>query len=59
MKKLLLFLLLLTTFIPKVIASTNSAHSYILMDANTGRVLFSKDKDSKRLIASITNIMTI
>lgn len=58
MKKLLLIFLLLIIFIPKVSASTNSAHSYILMDANTGRVLLSKDKDSKRLIASITKIMT-
>ncbi len=58
MKKLLLFLLLFILFIGKVEASTNSAHSYILMDANTGRVLLSKDKDSKRLIASITKIMT-
>ena len=57
MKKILLFLLLFV-FIPRVEASTNSAHSYILMDANTGRVLLSKDKDSKRLIASITKIMT-
>ena len=58
MKKLLLFLLLFVIFIGRVEASTNSAHSYILMDANTGRVLLSKDKDSKRLIASITKIMT-
>ena len=58
MKKLLLFLLLLIIFIPKVTATTSSAHSYVLMDAETGRVLASKDKDSKRLIASITKIMT-
>ena len=58
MKKVLLFLFLLIIFISKVEASTNSAYSYILMDANTGRVLLSKDKDSKRLIASITKIMT-
>lgn len=58
MKKILLFLLLIIIFIGRVEASTNSAHSYILMDANTGRVLLSKDKDSKRLIASITKIMT-
>ena len=57
-KKQLLFLLLLIIFVGRVEASTNSAYSYILMDANTGRVLLSKDKDSKRLIASITKIMT-
>lgn len=44
--------------IPKVNASTNSASSYILMDEVTGRVLVSKDMSSKRLIASITKIMT-
>ena len=58
MKKLLLFFFFLVLFLNRVEASTNSAHSYILMDANTGRVLLSKDKDSKRLIASITKIMT-
>ena len=58
MKKLLLFLLLLLLFTVRVEASTSSAHSYILMDASSGRVLLSKDKDSKRLIASITKIMT-
>ena len=58
MKKLLFFLLLAIIFVGRVNASTSSAHSYILMDANTGRVLLSKDKDSKRLIASITKIMT-
>lgn len=58
MKKLLLFLLLFILFMTKVEASINTAYSYILMDANTGRVLLSKDKDSKRLIASITKIMT-
>lgn len=43
---------------PKVNASTDSASSYILMDETTGRVLLSKDMNSKRLIASITKIMT-
>ena len=58
MKKILLFLLLFIVIISKVDASTSSAHSYVLMDSVTGRVLLSKDKDSKRLIASITKIMT-
>lgn len=58
MKKVLIFVLLFIMLVPKVNASTESASSYILMDANTGRVLLSKDKDSKRLIASITKIMT-
>ena len=35
-----------------------SARSAILMDGQTGRVLFEKDADSKSLIASTTKIMT-
>lgn len=59
MKKIILFLLCLSFLIPKVKASTSSASSYILMDEESGRVLLSKDMHSKRLIASITKIMTI
>lgn len=59
MKKiLLLIIILILLLIPKVNASTSSASSYILMDETTGRVLLSKDMNSKRLIASITKIMT-
>lgn len=58
MKKLLLLFFLLILFIPKISASTSSASSYVLMDETTGRVLLSKDMNSKRLIASITKIMT-
>ena len=58
MKKLLLFLLCINIFISNVHASTSSAYEYILMDMDSGRVLASKNKDSPRLIASITNIMT-
>lgn len=58
MKKILLFSMLLFCFIGKVNASTDSARSYALMDMDSGRVLLSKDMHSKRLIASITKIMT-
>ena len=58
MKKVLIFLLIFLVMIPKVNASTTSASSYVLMDATTGRVLASKNMNSKRLIASITKIMT-
>lgn len=58
MKKLLLFLLCLYLIIPSVQASTSSAYEYVLMDMDSGRVLASKNKDSPRLIASITKIMT-
>lgn len=59
MKKILLFSLLLLCFVGRVSASTSTAHSYTLMDMDSGRVLLSKDMHSKRLIASITKIMTI
>ena len=58
MKRFLLLFFVLFIYISKVDASIDSAHSFILMDGETGRVLLSKDKDSKRLIASITKIMT-
>lgn len=58
MKKILLFGLLFFSFVCGASASTSSATSYILMDSTTGRVMASKDMNSKRLIASITKIMT-
>ena len=61
MKKIVLFSFFIGLFFcfPLFVsASTNSASSYILMDETTGRVLASKDMNSKRLIASITKIMT-
>ena len=58
MKKVLLFLLCLYLFIPHVQASTSSAYEYVLMDMDSGRVLASKNKDSPKLIATITKIMT-
>lgn len=58
MKKIIIPICLLILFIPKINASTTSASSYVLMDQTTGRVLKSKDMNSKRLIASITKIMT-
>ena len=42
----------------KVLASTSSASSYVLMDMNTNRVLASKNAHNSKLIASISNIMT-
>lgn len=58
MKKILLFIILFLISINYVNASTSSASSYVLMDETTGRILASKDMHSKRLIASITKIMT-
>lgn len=61
MKKIVLLGFLFIVFFVSlniVNASTSSASSYVLMDETTGRVLASKDMNSKRLIASITKIMT-
>ena len=58
MKKILVVFICMFLFIPRVWASTSSASSYVLMDMTTGRVLDGKDIHSKRLIASITKIMT-
>lgn len=61
MKKVLmivfLFVLMIISFY-EVNASISTASSYVLMDGSTGRVLQGKDIHNKRLIASITNIMT-
>ena len=58
MKKVLLFSLLFFIVTNITFASTSTAHSYVLMDQDTGRVIESKNKDTPMLIASITNIMT-
>lgn len=50
-----LFCLLLPT---SAQALSVSARSAVLMDSDSGRVLYEKDKDNPRLIASITKIMT-
>ena len=58
MKKVLLFSLLFFLGTNITFASTSTAHSYILMDMDTLRVIDSKNKDTPMLIASITKIMT-
>ena len=58
MKKVLLFSLLFLLGINITHASTSTAHSYTLMDQDTGRIIESKNKDTPMLIASITKIMT-
>ena len=53
---------LLWSFLPAVraegAAPAVSAASAVLMDAGTGRVLYEKDSHTRRLIASITKLMT-
>ena len=59
MKKILVLFFLFLLLSPlKVEASLDSASSYILMDMDTKRVLLTKDPHERRLIASITKIMT-
>lgn len=61
MKKIIVFLSILIIFFStssKVSASVNTASSYVLMDMDSNRVLLSKNKDKRMLIASITKIMT-
>ncbi len=58
MKKLVLFLLLV--IVPfKTYALTDTAKSTIAMDMDSGRILYEKNANEQRLIASITKIMTI
>lgn len=59
MKKIIVVILLLVLVIPSnVLGLSLSCRSCVLMDADSGRVLYQKDKDNPRLIASITKIMT-
>lgn len=58
-KKVVVFLLLILCTIPSnVFALSLSCRSCVLMDMDSGRVLYAKDADNPRLIASITKIMT-
>lgn len=54
----LLFILFFSFFPEKKEAFSVSARNAILMEQETGRVLFEKDAHEKRRIASITKIMT-
>lgn len=59
MKKRIVVFLLLITFMPSSVSALSlSCRSCILMDMDSGRVLYEKNKDEPRLIASITKIMT-
>lgn len=59
MKKILIILILFVTLVPSQIMGLSlSCRSCIIMDADSGRILYEKDKDTPRLIASITKIMT-
>lgn len=53
---LLLFLIPLNTMAKE--DTFDTAKSSIVMDLDSGRVLYENNADEERLIASITNIMT-
>lgn len=57
MKKIIVFFIV--SLLPiSVYAISDTAKSTIVMDMNSGRVLYEKNADEQRLIASITKIMT-
>ncbi len=60
MKKVIILLMLVVMlFVPcGVSALSLSCRSCVLMDSDSGRVLYAKDENNPRLIASITKIMT-
>lgn len=60
MKKIVFFFLFIGLMIPfNGLASTlDSSKSSVVMDIDSGRVLYQKNPNDKRLIASITKIMT-
>lgn len=58
-KSIIVLLMILTLMVPnQVFAISISARSACLIDTDSGRILYEKDKDTPRLIASITKIMT-
>ena len=58
-KIVILFLVVTLVFIPNnVLALSLSCRSCILIDNNSGRILYEKNINEQRLIASITKIMT-
>ena len=60
MKKIILIIISLILYLPsKIYALDTSASSYILYDMDSGRTILGKNIHDSRLIASITNIMTI
>ena len=60
MRRLCVVLLLVVFILPKnVFALSRSCRSCILMDSDSGRILYEKNINDQRLIASITKIMTI
>lgn len=59
MKKYIIIMVFLVMLFPKnTMAIEDTSKSSIVMDLNSGRILYSKNPNQQRLIASITKIMT-
>ena len=58
MKKFLLIIIISTIFYPFTVLATDTSKSSIVMDIDSNRVLYEKNANEKRLIASTTKIMT-
>lgn len=59
MKRLLFLVVIFILLLPiKIMAFDSSATSAILMDMDSGRILYSKDIHNVRTVASISKIMT-
>lgn len=58
MKQILFFLILFFFFVTPINGLTVSGEAVILMDEDSGRILYSKNAHKQKLIASITKIMT-
>lgn len=58
MKRIIFFILIIFLLIIKVRALEVTSEAVILMDEDSGRILFSKNLEKEKLIASTTKIMT-
>lgn len=58
MKKLVFFLIVILLIPRNCYALCDSSSSCVLIDNGSGRLLYSKNKDQKKLIASTTKLMT-
>lgn len=57
-KKLIAFIIMVTLFPLNTYALNDTAKSSIVIDMDSGRILYEKNPNEKRLIASTTKIMT-
>ena len=58
MKKIIVFFCLFLLFPVNCLGIMDTSHSSIVMDIDSGRILYQKDSNTRRLIASTTKLMT-